>query len=298
MPVLTANQAGYSAAAALTMLTWDLLVNLDDEIEYVWRWPKGWLKGMYCFIRYLPLIGETTFFSLIQRFQRREMLASSTCLSIDVAEYFVLQAVAAAVAIISILRVYVLYDRSKWLLLFLAPIFVACAGISVTGIAKYRTAYTFTGSCLTTYEPDFVLIGWMLPVTFELILFLLVFYKFLQNIRSASHLAGQPVLLVFLRDGIAAFLAIFTVTCVTVASSVAFVELSSGFFYWNMTVYSIAGSHVLLNLREVVTRTGYPSTMASSTESNSIEFKCSQVSRGSATRVSGRWAGRSRRRSN
>ncbi|TFY64767.1 hypothetical protein EVJ58_g2387 [Rhodofomes roseus] len=257
MAVLTAEKAGFSAgecqarlsstvslvtsyvAASLTMLTWDLLVNLDDEIEYVW--------------------------------------------SIDIAEYFALQAVAAAVAVISILRVYILYDRSKWLLLLLIHILVACAVVSIAGFAKYRTSYIFDGSCLTTFESDFVLIGWTLPVTFESILFIVVFVKFIQNTRSTPYLAGQPVLLAFLRDGIAAFLAIFSVTCVTVASSVAFVELSSGFFFWNMTVYSIAGSHVLLNLREVVTRTTHPSRMETFQESISMEFQVFQPGRETGT---------------
>ncbi|KAH9829940.1 uncharacterized protein C8Q71DRAFT_887300 [Rhodofomes roseus] len=305
MAVLTAEKAGFSAGecqarlsstvslvtsyvtASLTMLTWDLLVNLDDEIsscaqchfltnersyllvqiEYVWRWPKSWFKGVYCFIRYFPLIGETTFSSLIQWFQ----------------QYFALQAVAAAVAVISILKVYILYDRSKWLLLLLIHILVACAVVSIAGFAKYRTSYIFDGSCLTTFESDFVLIGWTLPVTFESILFIVVLVKFIQNTRSTPYLAGQPVLLVFLRDGIAAFLAIFTVTCVTVASSVAFVELSSGFFFWNMTVYSIAGSHVLLNLREIVTRTTHPSTMETFQESISMEFQVFQPGRETGT---------------
>ncbi|KZT73899.1 hypothetical protein DAEQUDRAFT_808066 [Daedalea quercina L-15889] len=272
MPALSEESAGFSAVAALTMLAWDLFVSLDDEIEYVWRWPRSWLKGIYCFIRYVPLFGETAFFSLRQWFKRRELVRPSTCLNMDIAEYFVLQAVAAAVGVISVLRVWILYDRKKWLLALLSPFFVGCAAVSITSIAKYREEYTFTGSCLTTYEPDPVLIGWTIPVAFEFTLFVLVFYKFVQNIRARSPLAGQPVLFVFLRDGMAAFLAIFAVTTVTVVSSIVFVELSSGFFFWNMTVYSIAGSHVLLNLREVVTRTTHPSRLSSIRESFSTNY--------------------------
>ncbi|KAF9066428.1 hypothetical protein BDP27DRAFT_1010695 [Rhodocollybia butyracea] len=46
------HRSNYVRLSAFTGLVWDHLITLSDEIEYVWKSPKGPITYLFFFIRY------------------------------------------------------------------------------------------------------------------------------------------------------------------------------------------------------------------------------------------------------
>ncbi|ESK97107.1 hypothetical protein Moror_6328 [Moniliophthora roreri MCA 2997] len=48
-----------AAGAALVFLVWDILITLDEEIEYIWSKPwTSWIKWSFLFARYFSLFTQ------------------------------------------------------------------------------------------------------------------------------------------------------------------------------------------------------------------------------------------------
>ncbi|CCM00778.1 uncharacterized protein FIBRA_02820 [Fibroporia radiculosa] len=115
----------------------------------------------------------------------------------------------------------------------------------------------FDELCLVTFAPKSIIVAWVVPAGFEALLSTLVIYKFLQNIQDLPGLSTQPILYVFTRDAVWAFLLMLASAIVTALSYTVFPSgLSGSFYFWNISLSSFAGSHVLLNLRQVGANAG------------------------------------------
>ncbi|THH32559.1 hypothetical protein EUX98_g1613 [Antrodiella citrinella] len=44
--------------ASFSILLWDWVINIGDEIEYFWWGNGNWMKWFYFFLRYFPLMVE------------------------------------------------------------------------------------------------------------------------------------------------------------------------------------------------------------------------------------------------
>lgn len=53
-----AQAVNRSSIAALAFLVWDILITFDDEVKYIWPRPWNYMKCVYFFVRYVPVLVE------------------------------------------------------------------------------------------------------------------------------------------------------------------------------------------------------------------------------------------------
>ncbi|PCH44935.1 hypothetical protein WOLCODRAFT_165505 [Wolfiporia cocos MD-104 SS10] len=139
----------------------------------------------------------------------------------------------------------------------------------------------FNEYCLVMYAPGSVVAAWIAPATFEAVMMLFVLYKSARYVCLFNHFESQPILQVFIRDGIWALALIVVVTVITALSYTGIIcnaVISGSFYFWNLSIYSFAGSHVLLNMRQVGTRMNDFPTAYSSTIWSDLQFGPNDVS--------------------
>ncbi|KAF5318927.1 hypothetical protein D9611_013679 [Ephemerocybe angulata] len=211
----------------------------------------------------------------------------------------------AVVDAIFVLRIYALWGKSRKILISFSLLCIVEVGLeffatywcgraaSVHAIPAFLPGLE---GCWTNYSDprNFGLVGWI-PCSIVPFLFLLATLvkfresiafpgnkqSFLQDIRQAQHNIS-PIIIVFVRDG-AFFFFIITVTTVIV---MVLSEYKEGFYIapsypWFATIYSIASSHLVLNLRRQGANAGRPTMIhnmdlgydGSHVEIGSIRFK-------------------------
>lgn len=256
---------GYSCVAALSVLVWDTITQIPDEVEYVWGWPNGWATWLYRFVRYCPLVAEIMVFSFFTQPHFRPDLSFSynTCAWSALFESVTQTCIVGAVEAISVIRVFVIYNKSKKLLFAMIALYISSLVASMIGLFAQSSSVHFDTLCRVTHAPDSQIAGWLAPVVCEAVLCTLVLFKFAKNFQMVPTLKRQPILYVCVRDAVWAFLLILVVSIVTALSYTIFPYVASaGFYFWNLTMYSFAGSHVMLNLRQVATDAGQCSSFS------------------------------------
>ncbi|KZT10360.1 uncharacterized protein LAESUDRAFT_810021 [Laetiporus sulphureus 93-53] len=189
----------------------------------------------------------------------------ATCQTSALIASILQQCIIVAVSIISIVRVYILFDRERWLLATLIILFVCSIAMTWLAIMMHASKFRYDALCLSSFAPKATVIAWIMPVVFEAMLCIFVLVKFMQSRRRG--LGDQPILTVLIRDGIWPFGLILAVDLLAILFHSVFEEpLSAGFNFWAMSVYSFAGSHVLLNLRRVAIPVTNHSTAANTSQ--------------------------------
>ncbi|KAF9453115.1 hypothetical protein P691DRAFT_659231, partial [Macrolepiota fuliginosa MF-IS2] len=213
----------YVGFAGFTILIWDHIVTFADEVEYVWKRRKGPVTYLFLLNRYLMPLGFivnlmaylsplwTTEvrgdqnYPLCNRFIRYE--GAMTVIGVSI------------VALMMYLRIYVLYN-SKYGVLFGVG-FILLAQISVNawlltrGEAVLHNPASGIKSCTMIFDPSISVIAsssaW-LPLLYDTIVFILVAYKTIPNLRGRMTVGSTMTRL--LEDGSIYYTVICTVTLV------------------------------------------------------------------------------------
>ncbi|OBZ76056.1 hypothetical protein A0H81_03318 [Grifola frondosa] len=242
---------GYAGVAALAFMTWDMLINIPEEVECIWRGLNGWTKWMYLFIRYMPILTQASMIPMITSDTSGIHFSSSGCRIWITYEAAVIVAIELAVETMLIMRVYALYNRSK---LVLVPVLLCfmmeiTAMITVISLASSKTQ--LTPQCIVSNEPIVMIVWWLGSLAFEFILFTLTLVKFFQ--AAHQRMGSRSLLNIFVRDGTWAFGLVFVIVLLnTLMYELIHTPLAGmGYSYnrWALSAISFAGSHLILNLR-------------------------------------------------
>ncbi|OBZ76659.1 hypothetical protein A0H81_03308 [Grifola frondosa] len=242
------RDTSYAAVAALVFLAWDMLINLADEVEYIWRRPKGKMSWMYAFIRHMPILAQGTLIVTNTSNATGVHFSSTGCRAWLSYQAAVMEVVILSVEIVLITRVYALYNCNKIMLTAISTLFVLEVTAMITALCLSVPKMTFTPECLVSGAPALFMACWISSLAFETILFALTLVKFF---RHARHCIGKRSLMnVFMRDGTWAFALIFVAMLLnTLMYQLNHSPLAGICFNWAMSVMSFAGSHLILNLR-------------------------------------------------
>jgi len=166
------------------------------------------------------------------------------------------------------MRAFILYDRSKRVPYAMIALYMSTVAVSFIDMMFQGSQVQFGELCLVSYAPKSVVAGWIAPVVFEATLFCLVIYKFVFNIKAVPELKRQPNLYVFVRDAVWAFSLIRDDVLTVMSYSVfpAGLRAPGSIYFWDISICSFAGSHVLLNLRPVGSNARDPCSFSSSSE--------------------------------
>ncbi|KAF5318937.1 hypothetical protein D9611_013680 [Ephemerocybe angulata] len=284
----------YSRAAAMTLLACDITSNFADEVEYIWRARWTLIKVLYIFARYYALgnlsdsnVGHRKEANMSS--QWKFVRIRSSCKGFF--DYSILGNMVHTVVVdlIFVLRISALWAQDRKVVTFFSLICIAEAGLEIYGIywaghlaAKKATPAFLPGlpGCWSDYaDPKhFELIAW---IPCSIVPFLLFFVGTMLKFRDSVTLPGSnhtlleavksafqanhisPLLLVFVRDG-AFFFLITTVTTVVVAALSVHKNWYIGpSFPWFASMYSIASTHLVLNLRRQGANCGRPTQIYS-----------------------------------
>lgn len=247
----------YTLAAALVVLFYDWVLSLGSEIKLIWPARRSVVKTIYLVNRYcLPIVmiwanyawsGQALWFKPLSC---RVFLVLDSCLII---------AFFASLHYIVSLRAWALYGRSRavgFLLWGGFTLYLAAAyTLTIKGLLSIPASlFPIVDICFGTL-PSYLWAIWLPSILFETLVFALTLFKAVQH--QKSNLSHTPILSTLYRDGFLYFLFI----CLNSACNLLFWAIASPtkvllVKYLSTAVTLAAGSHLILDLREVGHHTG------------------------------------------
>ncbi|EMD32751.1 hypothetical protein CERSUDRAFT_118479 [Gelatoporia subvermispora B] len=243
--LLQTRSVSYSEVAAVTVLTWDILTSISDEVEHIWskRWTPA--KVMYLISRYLPWMFQLALLAININGSTGLQFTMEQCRKWMTMQAVILQIIVTTVDVILIIRVYALYNRSHVLLACLMIACVAEIAVLCYVLAIVTPELGFNRECFVISSPHFFVVYWITSLIFETVLFVLTLAKFLSALHQGWG-SGQLVQQ-FTRDGTWAYTVIFATMLVN-AMLYDFMHspLAGICFTWLLTVLSCAGCRLIL----------------------------------------------------
>jgi len=241
----------------LVVIFYDWILSLDSEIKLIWSARRSVVKTVYLVNRYcLPIVmiwanyawsGQALWFKPL------------SCRIFLVLDSSLIIAFFASLHYIVSLRAWALYGRSRavglllWggFVLYLAAAYV----LTIKGLLSIPASlFPIVNICFGTL-PSYLWAIWLPSIIFETLVFALTLIKATQH--QSSNLSRTPILSTLYRDGFLYFLFI----CLNSACNLLFWAIASPtkvllVKYLSTAVTLAAGSHLILDLREVGHLTG------------------------------------------
>ncbi|KAJ7760876.1 hypothetical protein DFH07DRAFT_816050 [Mycena maculata] len=221
----------------LTALTYDTLLNIDQEYRFVWKYPWSPIKWLYLWARYSPFIDTALGVHI-----RTQLFVDPTTCHI-VTSFVRIFAVLGTIIteMILTIRTYALYEKSLSLLIFLAAMWLAIGGLNIWALVKWTTslgpvALSPAGSCFLDSPTNIGTVCYFSLLFGETVVVLLTVWKGIRTFwLSRSAYRHSQLMINFYRDGIMFYLAIFVI----------------------LVVDSILSCHLVLHSRAVASQEAY-----------------------------------------
>jgi len=263
---------GYCQMVAVGWYFYEYLLSFGDEVEYIWARTWTWSKILFLLTRYLTmllLVGSATVYVL-------PGLGEDACNSFDWAAAFGTFAVVILVEAILQLRIYLLYGKSRKILITNLLLFVLHVGCAAALVAVYFPQQVFApvpagvlGSCYDYRLPQLSAV-WATPLAYELYLTVLAVYKIREQHSLRDPLGGTSLIVVLARDSVVYF---FLITFVIIVN----------IFLWTFTSTpgnsavslihvggAIGGCRLIISLRRAVSD---PTVYFTVTPTTAFEFR-------------------------
>ncbi|TFK89658.1 hypothetical protein K466DRAFT_16496 [Polyporus arcularius HHB13444] len=239
---------------AVAWLSWDWVISMGDEMQLIWRRSNGWFRWLYVFIRYVPLLGEIALFAWLYVVEPKTAV---TCDKMALVEGLLVGCVIVGEEVVLLVRVYILFNRRRAVLRALLGLFMACTLATLIGMYFTAIQVKYDDLCLITSGTYAMLLVWLTPVFFETVLFAMTMWKFWQSRREA--LGERPTLDALVWNGTWAYAVTLVNMVLDAFILTRFIQIHSPIMYfWTLSLLSFVGSHVLLDLRRLGTRTCLP----------------------------------------
>ncbi|RPD72781.1 hypothetical protein L226DRAFT_572888 [Lentinus tigrinus ALCF2SS1-7] len=229
----------YSEVACVTLLTWDVLVMLSEEVELIWK--RGWTpaKGLYFIARYFPWLVQLALLAINVNGTTGLAFTSGQCATWQIVQGVLLQLIVTTVDVILITRVYALYSRNHYLLVFLGSLFIAELTSLCYILVVVTPRLTYNDECYVTSSPSIFQYYWVISLAFETVLFVLTIVKFVDAVKQGW--GKGPIMQQFVTDGTWAYTLIFLVMLVNMMLYKYVHSSLTGICYtWLLVVMSFA----------------------------------------------------------
>ncbi|KAK7034588.1 hypothetical protein VNI00_012219 [Paramarasmius palmivorus] len=272
-----AKTTNYATVAAVTVLVFDYFLTLEKEIELIWKTPKKLASLIYLWFknRYFSLVALGINASFMLREVNSDKLMGIT-----------ITIIISTVDLVLLMRVWILYGRSKKLLYLMIPLisgeFVTMLVLDYHVVFKMQQ-YVHVGPMLEgcysmskifnqplnsrhlsmniPAAPRYYAFMAVPPLIVSFIMFVMTIYKCGRTLFTNRGIARTPVVSLFMRDGIFWFLAVFAVMVPqAVIAAGARVTIGEVMISICLATYSIISSRVLLNIKEIMLATEYGDT--------------------------------------
>ncbi|KAF8990478.1 hypothetical protein BDQ17DRAFT_368316 [Cyathus striatus] len=247
---------------AISLLLYDYLISLREEIELIWKRRMRFTSYLYIWNRYGSIVGII----LSASFMLREMSDDKECVRYLQMEGAASSIITTTVDIVLVYRIWILYAKSKPLLYFLTFLVAGeCIVINTLVILTIDSIKTFvhigpslTGCYPTETLPSYFKFYVVTMLIVSLIMFILTVHNTFMLLYRYKW-RGMPVIRLFLRDGLFWFIGVlaFTVAQAVVLTRTR-VTLSEMMIAPTVAVYGTIGSRVVLNIRGILLKPNAP----------------------------------------
>ncbi|TFK74284.1 hypothetical protein BDN72DRAFT_80022 [Pluteus cervinus] len=236
--------------ASVSFLLWDVLITLDQEVEYIWSKPRNsWMKWQFFFTRYFAVAAQVTNRCI------EGVIVSGVYLDTDplkrwfISEIFVGNLLMTAVEVVLMVRVYALYGKNRWIGALFCLMLIAEAIAMVVGVVRNLPDGQFKEfNVLTTTPYSFIYYGIAACVTQIAILILTVIgYK----LAVRDGWGKVPIVTLMLRDGSAIFLILFLVLIFTTVATMCGTSYAPIGYSWFLSIVASSGCRIILNMQQL-----------------------------------------------
>ncbi|KAJ7511231.1 hypothetical protein B0H11DRAFT_1954489 [Mycena galericulata] len=244
----------------LTALTYDTLLNIDQEYRFVWKYPWSPVKCLYLWARYSPFIDTALAVHI------RTQLFVDPAMCRIVTSFVRIFAVVGTIIteLILTIRTYALYEKSQSLLIFLTVMWFAIGGVNIWALVKWTDSLTVvpmspTNSCDLDSLTNIGTVCYITLLFGETVVVLLTIWKGIHTFwLSRSVYRHSQLLTTFYRDGIMFYLAIFVILVVDVSlENETFEGLKFIADSPLRVMQSVLSCHLVLHARAVASQEAY-----------------------------------------
>ncbi|KAG8825833.1 hypothetical protein FRC19_010386 [Serendipita sp. 401] len=187
------TKSKYTSVAGLTVLLYDIVLLLSDEVTLIWKRPR-WSPSRFAYLinRYVPPV-----FLIIANYQLGGFRGQLTDNVLT----------AACATYILVLRVLALYRPGRASTIAIYSLFVIsygiCLGVTVHAVVNEKLYYDrLAHVCNVKSTPKSFRFIFLAPIFFEIFIGVLTFWKCFQHAYVISHASAAPILHILLRDGL------------------------------------------------------------------------------------------------
>ncbi|KAJ7626322.1 hypothetical protein DFH06DRAFT_1339462 [Mycena polygramma] len=219
--LVDARTTNEMAVAAFTVVALEHIANFPAEINLVWKSRWSISSALYIWIRYLTLLALCVDLSFMLRAEWSDHLPVVPFGELVTSTILVISA-----DIVLVLRVWILYGRSRKLLYFLIP-FMAAEMISIMIVGVFTIAALtadpenyvhvgpILGGCYSLEVPRLFTFYAIPPFVTAVIMFSMTAFKCGTTLMALGP-RRTPIIALFLRDGVFWFLALVLVSIVEI----------------------------------------------------------------------------------
>jgi len=270
--VFQLNVNYYFHLVSYVILYYDYVLTLPMEIERFWTLRSfSWAAFFFFLNRYLAVLGHI--FIILQTFWNTADLAlkSNICQRSHAFHPYLEVAVQAVVGVLLVMRVYALYDRSRWVIVLFLTLAVVDVGIGCWAIMSANPirlpqqdlAVSAPGCAepLSHEQGIRLAIAWGGQLAFDVVVFFLTLYQSILIVRTSR----RPLISTLLRDGVLYFAILTVVNLANILTFLLAAPLSKGVTSTFSNIISATMiSRLMLNLRD-------PKIMISTTNRTTTE---------------------------
>ncbi|KAJ7447280.1 hypothetical protein B0H11DRAFT_2082822 [Mycena galericulata] len=201
--VADARLTNYLAASAIAILLADYFAAVNEELDFVWK--KRWSIPSILYNRYITIIAVISFAAfMFQEIQSNKVgrpaysLSRTSCTYFIVAEGLVSTLLVVSFDLMLIMRVWILYGKTRRMSYILFPMLLATYLSALPGC--YFTTPVMRGTYFAFYA--------LPPMLVTFTMFIMTVYK-CNKILHADKTVEMPLVTLFLRDGIVWFFVVF-----------------------------------------------------------------------------------------
>ncbi|KAJ6537863.1 hypothetical protein B0H19DRAFT_1240539 [Mycena capillaripes] len=200
----------------LTALTYDTLLNIDQEYRLVWKSRWSPMNCLYLWARYSAFIDT----ALAVHIRTQLDVGQSQCHTVT--SFIRIFAVIGTIIteVILTIRTYALYGKSPSLLVFLSIMWFFISGVNIWALVKWtksltEVAFSPVNSCNLDSPSNIGVVCYLSLLIGETVVFLLTAWRGFRtfSLSRSAHRHSQLVT-TFYRDGILFYLAIFVILVV------------------------------------------------------------------------------------
>ncbi|KAG7089119.1 hypothetical protein E1B28_010827 [Marasmius oreades] len=245
----------YMDVISVTVLLYEVIVNLSSEIEHIWLRRWSFLTVLYLIQRYLPFFDAA---GLILNHDFGANLSPRICsLSYSISGWSFLVGMILSEVILT-LRVWAVWKRSIPVAMGLVVFFLACWvpgfvwSAQFLGAAKFTT-FSNTAGCFIIGGRDILYLRWVLLMVYDtgiLVMILIPAIAAYKRGRRSSELVNTVY-----QDGVIYYAFIFLTSVINVIVNVVLPpDLMFLLSSFERVIHSILASRAILHIRQVALR--------------------------------------------